>query len=197
MKIHTPSRWRRASLAVALLTAMALTLPCLAQTPPAPPPGHVTAVPVPAPAAYSLPIATVIGTGSVRFHITLGMLLDRREGAVGFYRSYPSRSRRSMSEQYSLPMFNEPAGVILASDGKTPLLALHGYVANGPGRHALRLDYLQDIATHRYGHCALWLTHAGRSWRFTTSRGTPITTFRVHSGLTGITSITPCGQAPQ
>ncbi|HEU0197979.1 MAG TPA: hypothetical protein VFQ88_12305 [Nevskiaceae bacterium] len=165
-----------------------------------PPRVHETPfVPVPAPkplpltvprhGVYAQPMATITGTGAVKFHITLGMLVTKTGRAVGLYRSYPSRTRRNLSEQYGLGMLQTRAGVILSSDGTLPILTLHGAIGGGPTPTELTLTYLTNGVTRHYATQVLLIRQFGARWAFVSANGKPICGFTVRSGRVGVQSV--------
>ncbi|TAN03065.1 MAG: hypothetical protein EPN36_13780 [Rhodanobacteraceae bacterium] len=153
-----------------------------------PPPAKQSAVPV-----YSAPMATIEGQGSIKFDVTFGMLVTKTGTPIGLYRTYPSASKVPLGEQWSLGMLGTPAGVVLASQGKTAVLTLHGHIGADVGVYPLTLTYLADFAEHRYSSCVLRVAHEpdGR-WQTVDGAGRRIDAFTVESRGLGISRITHC-----
>lgn len=178
-----------ASRARELFTGAALAAALLA----AAPAGAGQPLTVPSTRTYSVPMTTIDGRGAVSFHITLGMLVDAQRKPVGLYRGYPSKSAIPLAEVYGLGMLGTSAGVILASEGRVPLLALHGHIGQAIGENLLSLTYLTSLAPRRYASCTIDVSHmAAGQWEITDASGHPIRTFTVISGTFGIKRIAPC-----
>ncbi|HEU0276638.1 MAG TPA: hypothetical protein VFQ95_02270, partial [Rhodanobacteraceae bacterium] len=185
-------------LSVAIVAAL-LALPPVGVAQSVPAPHETPLVPVSAPkplplkaptrGVYSQPMATITGTGAVRFRITLGMLVDKTGKAVGLYRSYPSKARSNLSEQYGLGMLQTPAGVILSSDGNLPILVLHGGIGGGPTPTRLMLSYLTSAATRHYATKFLLVRQFGTRWAFVAPSGQRLCGFRVASSRFGVRAV--------
>jgi hypothetical protein len=148
------------------------------------------------PAAYAAPMATIVGEGPITFRVTLGMLVDAAYNPVGIYRSYPSKSKVPLSEQYPLAMLTTRDGAILSSWEDLPLLVLHGRVAPRTGDYPLTLTYLTQVRPRRYARCALRVRYDGaHAWQLLDRAGRVLTEVTVTSSLTGIRSISACAPA--
>lgn len=144
---------------------------------------------------YSAPMATIVGSGAMPFHVTLGMLVTAAGTPVGLYRSYPSKSSTPMSEQYGLGMLGTPDGVILASYKNIPILVLHGHIGERLGIYPLSVAYLASNAPRHYSTCTLHVEHTPQGrWATVDATGHPITTFVVVSHRFGISHIEHCGR---
>ncbi len=150
-----------------------------------------------APGVYAAPMATIVGEGAITFRVTLGMLVDAAYNPVGIYRSYPSKSKVPLSEQYTLAMLTTPDGAILASWRNIPLLVLHGRVPGRVGDYPLTLSYLTQASPRRYASCTLGVRfdHAHR-WQLVGSAGRVLSRVTVTSGLTGIRAVSACPATP-
>lgn len=143
---------------------------------------------------YSQPMAVIDGHGAVPFHVTLGMLVNRAGGPVGLYRSYPSASKTPLAEEWGLGMLATRAGVVLASEGGTAILVLHGKIGPAAGVYPLALTYLTGTVPRRYASCILRVAQvAPGQWRTVDKAGHRIAAFTVVSGRGGIHNITNCG----
>lgn len=145
---------------------------------------------------YSQPMATIDGRGAIEFHVTFGMLVDAAGAPVGLYRTYPSASQVSLSEQWRLAMLGTTEGVILASHGDTSVLTLHGRIGAGVGVYPLTLTYLTDFAGRKYATCTLRVAHEpdGR-WQTVDGNGRPVEAYTIESRGLGIGRIENCSAA--
>jgi hypothetical protein len=176
---------RQATLAAAAWILVAFSASAAAG---APPPATQSAVPV-----YSAPMATIEGQGTIKFSVTFGMLVTKDGTPIGLYRTYPSASKVPLGEQWSLGMLRTPAGVVLASQGKTAVLTLHGRIGADVGVYPLTLTYLADFAEHRYASCVLRVAHKPDGhWQTVDGAGHRIDMFTVESHGLGISHITHC-----